>query len=198
MLFPLNAVCAPFACAVTNQQYAAQVKEVTPASFGLLMAYLIPGFIVLWGLEPHVYAARLWLGQSTENAPTIGGFLYATIAAVALGQLTSTVRWLLIDPVHHHTGIAKPAWNFSRLPQTIAAFDRLIEDHFRYYQFHANGLVAVITAAILHWTANGFRVSQCLLLIVVVSLLYIGSRDTLAKYYRRVEEILHHAPSESS
>ena len=166
------------------------MQVVTSKSFGLLIAYVIPGFVLLWGIEPYFTSVQTWLGQPSQQSPTVGGFLYVTIASVGLGQLLSTARWMLIDTLHHHTGIPKPDWSFRRLEDNVAAFDRLIEDHYRYYQFAANGIVAVTLAAVLRWIAIDFSCRQFLLLLLIDVLLFISSRDTLRKYYRRVEEFL--------
>lgn len=168
------------------------MRDVTSENFGLLIAYVLPGFILLWGIAPYSTTISGWLGQTTSDAPTVGGFLYVTLASVGLGQLVSTLRWLLIDSLHHRTGIHKPNWSFSQLrsKDTVAGFDRFVEDHYRYYQFHANGLIAVTLAAVLQWTAIGFRFSDLVLLTLCDALLFLGSRDTLTKYYRRVESVL--------
>ncbi len=166
------------------------MNDVTSQNFGLLIAYILPGFILLWGLEPHSPIINGWLGLTSAANPSIGGFLYVTMASVALGQVISTLRWLTIDSLHHWTGIRKPTLNFARLKDSVAAFDRLVDVHYRYYQWHANALIAISIAAVLRWTANGYRHWELLLLLFVDTLLYLGSRDTLSKYYRRVEELL--------
>jgi hypothetical protein len=166
------------------------VKDVTTNNFGLLIAFVLPGFVLLWGMAPYSSTVREWLGQATSNTPTVGGFLYITMASVGVGQLVSTLRWLLIDSLHHGTGVDKPNIDFSRLKDSVEAFDRLIEIHYRYYQWHANTLIASTIAAVLNWSANGFRCHEFCLLLVIDVLLYLGSRDTLQKYYRRVEDLL--------
>ncbi|MCA9086604.1 MAG: hypothetical protein KDA81_21250 [Planctomycetaceae bacterium] len=166
------------------------MKDVTTSNFGLLIAFVLPGFVLLWGIAPYSRTVTDWLAHTNSEAPTVGGFLYVTLASVGLGQLVSTLRWLLIDSLHHHMGISPPTANFGSLRDAVGAFDRLIEIHYRYYQWHANGLVAVTMAAVLHWFARGVRLREVLLLIAVDVLLYVGSRDTLAKYYRRVDELL--------
>ena len=168
------------------------MRDVTSENFGLLIAFVLPGFVLLWGIAPYSATISGWLGQTTSDAPTVGGFLYVTLVSVGLGQLVSTVRWLLIDSIHHHTGIYKPNWSFSQLrsKETVAAFDRFVEDHYRYYQFHANGLVAITSAIILRWHAVGFRLIDVVLLLLCDALLFVGSRDNLQRYYRRAESVL--------
>ena len=168
------------------------MRDVTTNNFGLLIAFVLPGFVLLWGIAPYSSTISGWLGQTTTDAPTVGGFLYVTLVSVGLGQLVSTLRWLLIDSIHHHTGIHKPNWSFSQLrsKETVAAFDRFVEDHYRYYQFHANGLVAITLAMILRWHVVGFRLIDIVLVLLCDALLFVGSRDNLQRYYRRAESVL--------
>jgi len=167
------------------------VRDVTSANFGLLIAFVIPGFVLLWGIEPYSGSVQNWVAPESGPHATVGGFLYVTVASVGLGQLVSTLRWLVIDSMHHRTGIRKPTWNFRRLKDKVDAFDHLIQIHYRYYQWHANCLVAATLSACLRWSVNGIRLSEFLLLLAVDALLFVGSRDTLDKYYRRVEELLY-------
>lgn len=79
--------------------------EVTSRNFGLLIAYLLPGFTVLCIARPFFEAVEAWFGETGESA-TVGGFLLLTLASVAVGLTVSTLRWLAIDTIHHHTGLS--------------------------------------------------------------------------------------------
>lgn len=172
----------------------AALKDASITNFGLLIAYLLPGFVALWGISFFSPSVASWFGSTAEDAPTVGGFLYVTLASVAAGLTVSTVRWLVIDSVHHVTGIRNPRWDFSRLKENVAALDMLIEIHYRYYQFYANMIVAVLfTVAARHVTGGmsarelvGIDVGAIFLCLVF----FLGSRDTLRKYYARSAEVL--------
>lgn len=112
------------------------MSDVTRSNFGLLIAYLLPGFTLLWGLRELSPTVEQWLGSTPHDAPSIAGFLYGTLASVAAGLTVSTLRWLLIDTIHHRTGVPLPDWNFAGLRDRVAGFDVLIEIHYRYYQFY--------------------------------------------------------------
>ncbi len=173
-----------------DQDFSASMRDVTRSNFGLLIAYVLPGFTVLWGIG-HVFPTiQAGLGASSTDAPTIGGFLYGTLAAVGAGMTVSTLRWLVIDAIHHGTGLRQPRWDFARLQQNVTAFDTLIEIHYRYYQFYANMLVAVVIAAALRWSEKGMAWIELLPVAALVSLFFVGSRDTLRKYYSRVAGVL--------
>jgi hypothetical protein len=169
------------------------MREVTNGNFGVLVAYLLPGFTALVGLSQVSDSIRPWLITPSHESPTIGGFLYLTVASLACGLLVSTFRWAIIDALHHRTGIPAPAWTFAVLDQKLQAFQLLVESHYRYYQFYANMFVALVIA-FAAWAIEQSDMGRLLLgstiFLVVEVTLFLGSRDTIRKYYRRSEELL--------
>lgn len=74
-----------------------------------------------------------------------------------------------------------------------AAFAGVIENHYRYYQYYANTLVAVICSAVAYAFSGAGRLSAGLVLLGSLGLaipLFFGSRDALKKYYDRANAIL--------
>src|SRR5437763_832294 len=113
------------------------MKEVTSSNFGLLIAFLLPGFTSLWGASYFSETVGHWLSDA-GTTPTVGGFMYVTLASVAAGVTVSTVRWAVLDTIHRWTGLPQPAWDFSRLQDNVVAYNVLNEIHYKYYQFHGN------------------------------------------------------------
>lgn len=162
-------------------------------NFGLLVAYLIPGATVLWGLSLFSPQLAALFAATPPNAPTIGGFLYLTVASLAAGMTVNAVRWAVLDTVHSRTGMALPPLDFSRLGKNVEAFTLLIEIHYKHYQFHANMVVATALAYVcyrihigtigpLRWFDAG---------VVVLEIVFIAmSRDTLRKYHIRGSQLL--------
>jgi hypothetical protein len=170
------------------------VGELSPFNFGLISAYLVPGFITLWGASYRSETVRAWLSASPQNAGRIADLLYATLAAIAVGMTVSAFRWAIFDTLHHRTGIRPPAWDFSRLHERLDAYRELIEIHYRYYQFFANTLLALCFAYVVRLTTIGWQAYHWgwaeLGFASVVSVLFLASRDALEKYYRRAGELL--------
>jgi hypothetical protein len=169
------------------------MKDISPGSFGVLIAFVLPGFGVLWGVSYFSPTVHLWL--SGEGAtPTIGGFMFGTLASVAAGVTVSTVRWLVIDKIHHWTGIRQPPWDFSRLGGNVNAYNVLNDIHYKFYLFHANGLIALIFVYMARRTHLGvftaplgwFDLGFAFLSVV----LFVGSRDTLRKFHTRISQLL--------
>lgn len=114
-------------------------KQATIQHVGLVIAYVLPGLTALWGGSYFSETLRAWVAASPTDAPTVAGFLYRTLASIAAGLTVSTVRWLLMDRLHHWIGIPEPRCDFSRLQDHLGAFDLFLEIHYRYYyQFYSS------------------------------------------------------------
>lgn len=171
-----------------------QEGSINDRDFGLVIAYLLPGFTVLWALTYLTDALDPWFGQLPVSPPTVGGFLYVTVASIGAGITISTVRWLIIDSLHRWTGLRTPQWDFSLLRDSVAAFGMIVDHQYRYYQFYSNSLVALAVVFIARrwalglWTTWGLMDFGLLALEVVF---FLGSRDTLRRYYTRAGQLLH-------
>lgn len=133
----------------------ATVRDITRDNFGLLIAYLLPGFVALWGVGYHVDPVGAWLRSSPPDAPTVGGFLYGTLGSVAAGLVVSAARCALLDPLFARCGLRPPSWNSARFAAHLEAFEALVSNHYRYYQFYANTVVAVLFTYLARLAANG-------------------------------------------
>jgi hypothetical protein len=170
------------------------VGELSDKNFGVIIAYILPGFVALWGVSCFSATVESWIGASQQGNPTVAGFCYVTLASLAAGLTVSVVRWALVDSLHHATGIVPPAWKFAKLDDRLQGFLTLVENHYRYYQFYANMFIAAGFAygarAIAEgsafwldgWTSVGF--------LALEAILFAGSRDTLRKYFSRTQQLL--------
>jgi len=164
-------------------------------NFGVIIAFLLPGFLLLWGLSLSFDNLAHWLAaNSTEEAPAIGEFLYATLASLALGLLISAFRWAIIDTLLRWLGVKDPGLNFANLKEKdrYEAFSGAVEAHYRYYQYYSNTLIAIAFALFFDVVFGGLRPSPLIWVSVglTVLVLFFASRDTLTKYYKRADAIL--------
>lgn len=185
---------APRGSRASRGHSPAPMTDLTTNNFGLLIAYLIPGFVIVSALSGRSPLVVSWLGGSVADSPTVGGFLFITLAAVAAGMVASIIRWMVIDSLHHHTGIKPPKWDFTQLPRGLSAFEAAVDNHYRYYQAYANLLIALIATLFLHPNfpdTFGFTpLSAYSIFSVLIVLLFLASRDALRKYYERTDAIL--------
>ena len=170
------------------------MTEVSSSNFGYLVAYIIPDFLVVAAASTVSPTLRSWLGTTAASAPTVGGFLYVTLASVGAGMAVSALRWLVLDTVHHRTGVPRPAWDVSMLPASRTAFETFVEFHYRHYQFYANSLVAlVISVPAWHQASTRSPVHPLVVGLItagVIALFFTASRDTLHKYVSRTNALL--------
>lgn len=169
------------------------LQSISNANFGPLVAYLVPGATVLVGASQFLPTVRAWLAATPADAPTIGGFLYLTIASLAAGMTVSAVRWALIDTLHSCTGLAMPAMNFSKLGPNVEAFSLLIRIHYEHYQYYSNMFVATAAAYTCYRVKLGGLLPLGLAdlgFVLLETVFFVTSRDTLRKYYNRSRQLL--------
>jgi hypothetical protein len=161
--------------------------------FGLVIAYLLPGFVGLAGIAPFAPTIAAWLLPHDYAQASLGPPTYVLIAATTFGLLVSCIRWVLIDHVHWATGLVPPRWDDRRLEKRLFAFDYLVESHYRYYQFVANLLVAAgWTYAVHRWLATSpyLGTTSDVAFVLLCAVLFAASRDALAKYYTRTGRLV--------
>jgi hypothetical protein len=168
------------------------MQSISNDNFGLLIAYLVPGATVLSALSPFSLTLQSWFATMPSGAPTIGGFLYLTVASVSAGMIVSAVRWATVDTGLRLSGIKAPALDFAGLGGNYEAFLLLIEIHYRHYQFYANMFVATVIAYVSYRVRAGYAGLGWLDLTVLgIEIVFAAAaRDTLAKYYARTEQLL--------
>lgn len=168
---------------------AEPVGDLSARNFGLLIAYLIPGFAALWGLSYVSEPVRLWLQGVGSGGPSVGSALYVVLASVGCGMTASVFRWAIIDTLHHRTGLEKPVLDESKLPERLEAFDYIVEHHYRHYQFYGNTAISILVAYSA-WRTSGAAAGHSVGMVevslaMVIFVFLLGSRDALGKYYAR-------------
>jgi len=160
--------------------------DILSRQFGLVIAYLLPGFIALIGVAPSVPMIAGWL--RADQSGSFGAPVYALLAATAAGMIVSCFRWFLVDQLLVLTGLERPRFNAQALEQNPSAFNYLIENHYRYFQFYANTLVAVIWTYFIyrsHSTSSHLTLGTDAGVMVLCTVLFAGSRDALGKFRMR-------------
>lgn len=175
------------------------MKDITEKNFGVLIAFGLPGFLLLWGLSFSLNDVASWLSKSSASeGPTVAGFLYATLGSLALGLLISAVRWLVVDSILHFyykriRSKPLPQINFAKLKtaDVFAAFQGIIDNHYRYYQYYSNTLVALVTAfvAYLKFGQKSPGPYTWITVIIAFIALLLASKDSFKKYYVRAAAV---------
>jgi hypothetical protein len=169
------------------------MKEVSQKNFGLLIAYVVPGLVALWGVSYFSETVKMWLTTANESSPSVAGFLYVTLASLAAGLALDAVRSVTIDQFHHLSGVRAPNLDFSDFQAKFWAFNQIVESHYRHYQAYAHLAIAVLFAFVARHVASGEQTlhpwtvgALCLL----EAILLVSSRDALRKFYARASDLL--------
>jgi hypothetical protein len=170
------------------------VENLTERSFGLIIAFLVPGFVGVLALGETSGPVASWLAAAPQEPATVGGFLYATLASIGLGGTFSAFRWAALDLLHHKSGLKPPEVDFAKLQGRMEAFEGAVHNHYRYYQFYGNLLMALLLSTLGLGVWPGFLQDEpltgVLMLVCLGSVLFAASRDALEKYYERSRSIL--------
>lgn len=165
------------------------MKDISNSNFGLLIAYALPGFVVIWGLSGLWPVSPVCLGDvsACSTLPSLVGFFNTAVGAITAGMVVSAIRFVLIDTAHHLTGLQRPALDGATLQQNIGAVNLVVDNHYRYYQFHANLLIAGSIAYAAHLYQSGsFHGLTASLAVFLGVILWLTTRDNLRKYYRNL------------
>ena len=168
------------------------MREISASNFGIVIAYLVPGFTTLWGFSYFSASLSAWIGQPAASQPTVAGFLYVTLGSLGMGMIVNAARWATLDKIHHLTGIRYPNWDFENLQKNLAGYETLVEFYFRYHEFFGNTLIAgSFTYLIWRWHHPAWIFAAMdVVMLGIGALLWAASRDTLRKYYIRSERLL--------
>lgn len=168
-----------------------RMNDLIRQNFGLLIAYILPGFVVVSGAAFIFPAVRILLMPTLGLADGVESTAFVALATLLAGMSVSALRWLLIDTLHHLTGLKRPVWNDATLQDKLPAFSSIVEDHYRHYQANSNLAVAIACVYIawrvqqppfVPWADEAFLVIEFLFLAT--------SRDNLRKYYARASRLL--------
>lgn len=154
-------------------------------NFGLLIAYLIPGFLGTYALAEYVSAINTLLGGA-DKVPSTGAYVPLLFIALAVGIVINAFSSIVIRRLIHRSGIdPKPAVVHKKFRnEDLPRYEFIVETTFRYHQFYSNMLVAILLLTRV-WLSVPFpekwlRIASFL---VVISVLFSAARSSLRAFY---------------
>lgn len=112
------------------------MKDITSTSFGLVIAYLLPGLAGLGGMaffSPEMAGIAKLLLSANSDA---GLFLLVVLAGLALGLQVTLFRWVLFERwVCKGLHIDPKAFENLSEESKLLAFKAVVDEHYRYHQF---------------------------------------------------------------
>ncbi|MEQ1829928.1 MAG: hypothetical protein ABL921_28455 [Pirellula sp.] len=160
-------------------------------NFGLLIAFVLPGFIYLLGTIAIDNGGSIDWPHQVKSLNDLGGLLFFILAATAIGMVLSAIRWIVLDNVHHATGLTAPALDYRNLEIKQASFMLVVENNYRYYLFYGNTLMAMVLIGLSGFTnETGLSRLTLIRLLAICLVLFFASRDSLSRFYSRSRLIM--------
>ena len=161
--------------------------------FGLVIAFLLPGFIFIYGLSFSYCEVKAFLEAANLKSTSIGAFFLISLASLAVGLLISAIRWMIVDTVMNLIGIGNKNLKFASLKDKDAlnGYMLIVDNHYRYYQYYANSLISIIAGLVIYVPREGFPGwGPSLSVAFVLLALALGAGDACKKYHDRAAEIV--------
>jgi uncharacterized membrane protein YwzB len=174
-----------------------EAKDITASSFGLLIAYVLPGFVALVTLAFWSSQVAAQFDAFLKSDSKIGLFLLVVLAALILGVELTAFRWVIFDRwLCRKIRLGADEFKVLQTQDKIAAFRMAIDEHYRYHQFWG-GLVPVVPFFFLGvaYAQNALPCSSAGALLifgflVVESVTVAAAVDSYKRYVTRARAIL--------
>ena len=132
------------------------LKDVTITSFGLLIAYLLPGLVGLYGLSFWAPPLQTAFGIFLTSESNVGLFLIIVLAALVVGLLAHGVRWLIFEVLFSSSTYRLDPSVYAHLSgeRKLTAFRTAIDEFSRYHQWWG-GVAVVGPIGFVGWLVGG-------------------------------------------
>jgi hypothetical protein len=113
------------------------MKDITTTSFGLIIAYLLPGFVGLYGMSFWFSGLRQVYSAFLTAQSTVGLFLLVVVAALVAGLVVNSLRWAIYESWRCDGLSPDELAKLGADEKILNAYLQRIDENFRYYQFSA-------------------------------------------------------------
>jgi hypothetical protein len=179
------------------------VEDKLSKPFGHVIAFMIPGFVALWGLAYFSQRIALWLDAAATRDTS---FLYAGAGALGLGLVVSGLRYFVYDRAILRIKrlgvppVVSDDREAARLKaESQALYDDLRNQFYRYYQFYANSSVA-LAFSFVGWGVTGAVAdfpwwAMALAFLLVETILFLSAVDAITKFRKKKASVLGSTPA---
>jgi hypothetical protein len=132
------------------------MKDITSTSFGLLIAFLLPGVLGLLGLAFWLPVPRQLFRTFLTAQSNVGLFLLVILVSLIIGLMVAAIRGLVFEHWVCRRDRLAPT-DFARLAAEarLVAFRAAVDEHYRYHQFWG-GMTIVLPASYIFWISESW------------------------------------------
>ena len=167
------------------------MKTVSSFGFAEVLAFLIPGSVVLYSFSIENEVLRQLLDMSLAATSGFGVELALVLLSMACGVIVSAIRGSLLDNLQFKTGIDSGALDYSKLKDehTLNAFNAAIGNTYRFAQFYGNMAIAIIVYSVFEFFHSGMSSLHFVHFSLFV-ILFWSHRSELANTYTTIGQLL--------
>lgn len=173
------------------------MKDVTSTSFGLLIAFLLPGLAGLYTISFWAPAVRRVFETFLTTQSNVGLSLLVLLAALTVGLIVTVLRWWIFECGVSRKYRLAPA-EFAKLnnDSKLASFRAAVDENYRYHQFWGGMFVVFpflfIGALKEFWSAmTEIRVALFFVALVAVEIITgAAAHAAFRNYVTRANQIL--------
>jgi hypothetical protein len=120
------------------------MEGLTKTTFGLVIAYLLPGFAALYGLSWWSDEVTSFLTESKAAETSAGIVTFTLMACLTIGLLLNAFCWIFIQRII--CGFCLDIKPIGSAPMDLPLHGSTLDENFRYCQFYgsmvfANGII---------------------------------------------------------
>lgn len=171
--------------------------DITSTSFGLLIAYLLPGLVTLFGLSYWLPDLRRLFETFLNGESNLGLFLLMALASIAASLQVTLIRWALFELFICRRNALTPD-DFKTLGEEgkFTAFRGAVDEHYRYHQFWGSMVIALpVLFGGWAWRSRVFShlwsgLLVLLIFLVLEALTALGAARAYINYVNRARTIM--------
>jgi hypothetical protein len=112
------------------------IRDVTSTTFGLIIAYLLPGLTAFYSLSFFSVRIRNWFDHIFAGDASGGLILFMIFGAIVIGLQLSAVRWLIFEEIIcRDCRFDATALSAISDAGRFAAYRLFMDEQLRYHQF---------------------------------------------------------------
>lgn len=123
---------------MAEQEGDGDVKDLTITSFGLIIAYLLPGLVGLYGLSYWFPSLKSTFSTFLTAESNIGLFLIVLMASLVVGMLAHGIRWLVFEEIagtRSKYRVDSSLYANLSGERILSAFQTIVDEWYRYHQW---------------------------------------------------------------
>ena len=178
------------------------MKDITSTSFGLMIAYLLPGLVGLASLAFWSSTVRNVLEAFLRTESSIGLFLLVILVALIIGLLVTVFRyfiyeWFIYKIVCKNQPLGSTDFGaIGTQDAKLAAFRAAVDEHYRYHQFWGGMTIVLLLFCIGLFNYHFNEIDFFKLMSIIVGfillevILGVAALEAYKQYVTRAKSIM--------